>query len=58
MTYECFCQECGELIPLAEGETEEEQEEWFNEDDELKLCFSCEEPTPKKYKFTIKNKKN
>lgn len=34
--YECYCQECGEVI---EGMTEEE----FEEDDELKLCAKCEE---------------
>ena len=33
--YECYCQECGEVI---EGMTEEE----FVEDDELKLCEECE----------------
>jgi hypothetical protein len=41
--YKCYCQECGDVIPLAEGETPEEQKEWFNEEDELKLCFDCEE---------------
>lgn len=42
-SYVCYCMECGEIILLEDGETAEEQEKWFNEDDELKLCASCEE---------------
>lgn len=38
----CCCMDCGDFIPLEEGETIEEQKEWYNEDDELKLCASCE----------------
>jgi len=41
--YVCYCMECGEIILREDGETPEEQEKWFNEDDELKLCASCEE---------------
>ena len=42
--YECFCQRCGEKIPLGMDETPEEQKEWFNKDDELKFCDDCEDP--------------
>ena len=44
--YYCCCQECGEVIPREDNETPEEQQEWFNEDDELKLCANCEAPPP------------
>jgi len=41
--YYCCCMECGEIIPLEDGETPAEQEEWYNEEDELKLCADCED---------------
>ena len=39
--YTCDCQECGDIIERAEGETAEEQRLWFIDDSELKLCDSC-----------------
>jgi len=41
--YKCYCMECGEVIELAIGETPQEQEIWFQNDDELKLCDTCSE---------------
>ena len=41
--YYCCCMQCDEIIPLEDGETPEEQEKWYNEEDELKLCADCEE---------------
>ena len=39
--YQCLCQNCGEIIELAQDETPEEQEKWFNAEDEVKYCDTC-----------------
>ena len=46
--YECYCMECGETIELKKGETPQQQGEWFTQDDELKLCISCEQDQSEK----------
>ena len=42
LNYTCRCMNCSSIIKRLEGETALEQKEWFENEEDLKLCEFCD----------------